>query len=277
MRYIYALSFIFSSAIIFAQDYVPIDTAVLSCSYFYDFQEDSLDRSSMVSEEMTLLIGRHSSLFLGTNELYRDSVLMAHADEPFNQSSVKKIMPLMEGTTVNRYCRYHIYNNYLADSLLFTVYLNKKYLKVMESNKIYWRTDTNKDTVIAGYKCLKASTELWGRKFIAWFTLEIPVSYGPYKFCGLPGLIIQISDSEKQHSFTINEVKKIKGKQQTIYYNNKNYIEITPEGYVKSLQYYFADLYNRVSSGGVIMFNDDERKARSLDKIRSRNNNIEKY
>ena len=124
---------------------------------------------------------------------------------------------------------------------------------------------------------MKASAELWGRKFIAWFTLEIPVSYGPYKFCGLPGLIINISDTENQHCFTINAVKEIKEKQQAIYYQNKDYIEITAEDYVKSLQYYFADLYKRVASGGVVTFQDDEHMARSLDKIRSRNNNIEKY
>ncbi|HPF52885.1 MAG TPA: GLPGLI family protein [Draconibacterium sp.] len=277
MKCTYSLLFIFSSAILFAQDYIPIDTAVISCSYFYDFQEDSLDRSSMASEEMTLLIGRHSSLFLGTNELYRDSVLKAHSNEPFDQNYLNKITPLIQGTTVNRMCRYHIYNNYLADSIVFTTYLNKKNLKVTESNKITWEIEANKDTVISGYKCMKASTELWNRKFIAWFTLEIPIGYGPYKFCGLPGLIVKISDTENQHCFTLNAVKEIKEKQQAIYYPNKNYIEISSEDYVKSLQYYFADLYNRVSSGGFVTFKDDERMARSLNKIRSRNNNIEKY
>jgi len=277
MRYIYILSFIFSSAIIFAQDYVPIDTAVLSCTYFYVFQEDSLDKSSTVSEEMTLLISKHSSLFLGTNQLYRDSILKAHSGEPFDQNYLNKITPLIQGTTMNPYCLYHIHNNYIADSILFTAYLNKKNLQVKESNKMNWKIEANRDTVITGYKCLKASTELWGRKFIAWFTLDIPVSYGPYKFCGLPGLIIQISDSKKQHSFTIYTVKKIKGNQRAIYFLNRDYIEITPEGYVKSLQYYFADLYNRVSSGGVITIKDDDRMARSLNRIKSRNNNIEKY
>jgi len=231
----------------------------------------------MASEEMTLLIGRHSSLFLGTNELYRDSVLKAHSNEPFDQNYLNKITPLIQGTTVNRMCRYHIYNNYLADSIVFTTYLNKKNLKVTESNKITWEIEANKDTVISGYKCMKASTELWNRKFIAWFTLEIPIGYGPYKFCGLPGLIVKISDTENQHCFTLNAVKEIKEKQQAIYYPNKNYIEISSEDYVKSLQYYFADLYNRVSSGGFVTFKDDERMARSLNKIRSRNNNIEKY
>ena len=275
MKLAYLIFFILSALTVCAQDYVPIDTAELYCTYYYDFQEDSLDQSSVKSEVMTLLVGRHLSLFSATNLLYQDSLSMAHSNEPFNQSHVNNLISQMQGKTTNRYCRYHLYNNYLAGSFLFTTYLNKKYLKVIESNKINWQIESNKDTVIAGYECLQASAELWNREFIAWFTLEIPLSYGPYKFCGLPGLIVKVYDSEKQHCFTINSVNEIKGK--AIYYKDKNYINITAEEYTKSLKYYFADLYNRVSAGGVVKFEDDSNKARSLNSIRSRNNYIERY
>ncbi len=274
MRYIYVILFIFSSVIIFAQDYVPIDTAILSCSYFYDFQEDSLSRASIKSEEMTLLIGSHCSLFAGTNELYRDSVLKAHSNEPFDQTYLQTITPLIQGTTTNRFCRYQIRNGYLADSVVFTCYLNKKNLKVKESNKINWEIEASRDTVILGYNCLKASAELWGRKYIAWFTIDIPISCGPYKFCGLPGLIISISDTKKQHCFNI---KEIKASQQVIYYLNEQYVDITARDYVKGLEYYYADLFNRLSGGGVITIEDDGRKARILNGIKSKNNNIERY
>ena len=190
---------------------------------------------------------------------------------------MKEITPLVQGIATDAYCNYHIYNNFIRDTIIFRAYLNNKNIIVKESNKINWKIEANKDTIISGNKCLKASTKIWGRKFIAWFTLEIPLSYGPYKFCGLPGLIVQISDSKKQHSFTINGMKSLKGKQQAIYYLNENNNEISAVDYVKSLQYYFANLYNRVSSGGVVTFQDDERKARSLDRIRYRNYYIEKY
>lgn len=277
MKLAYLIIFIFSSLAIFAQDYVPIDTAELSCTYFYDFQEDSLDPSLVKSEVMTLLIGRHSSLFSASNLLYQDSISMAHSNEPFNQSHVDNLFSQIQGRTTNRYCRYHLYNNYPAGSFLFTTYLNKKYLKVIDSNEVNWQIENNNDTIISGYKCLKASAELWNRKFIAWYTLEVPLSYGPYKFCGLPGLIVKVYDTEKQHCFTINSVKQIKEKQKAIYYKDKEYMTITAEEYTKSLEYYFADLYNRVSAGGVVTFDDDAKKARSLNNIRSRNNNIERY
>jgi len=50
---------------------------------------------------------------------------------------------------------------------------------------------------IGDFNCQNASIEFRGRTFIAWFTIDIPVPFGPYKFKGLPGLILEINDSEK--------------------------------------------------------------------------------
>ena len=47
------------------------------------------------------------------------------------------------------------------------------------------------------------------RKWIAWFTPEIPISDGPYKFCGLPGLILKINDSTNSWNFDVTSIHKI--------------------------------------------------------------------
>lgn len=44
------------------------------------------------------------------------------------------------------------------------------------------------------FNCTKATVAFRGREFIAWFTSEIPVTYGPWKFHGLPGLILEVHD-----------------------------------------------------------------------------------
>ncbi|MDE6437208.1 MAG: GLPGLI family protein [Muribaculaceae bacterium] len=54
---------------------------------------------------------------------------------------------------------------------------------------------------VCGYECLKATCHWRGRDFTAWFTPDIPVEYGPWKFGGLPGLIMKVADDEGIYTF----------------------------------------------------------------------------
>lgn len=58
--------------------------------------------------------------------------------------------------------------------------------------------DEETDSII-GYDCRKATVEFAGRSYTAWFTPEIPLPFGPYKFGGLPGLILKLEDAERQY------------------------------------------------------------------------------
>lgn len=66
----------------------------------------------------------------------------------------------------------------------------------------------SQDTIISGYACKKATVHYAGREWSAWYNPEIPITVGPYKFHGLPGLIMLLRDSANAFSFTVNEVKK---------------------------------------------------------------------
>lgn len=85
-----------------------------------------------------------------------------------------------------------------------------------------------KDTkMICGYKCQKATCSWRGRNYIAWFTTEIPVSSGPWKFGGLPGLIMKISDSKNEYSWEAVAVNK--GKFPVYGARRKKYVKSTRE------------------------------------------------
>lgn len=58
------------------------------------------------------------------------------------------------------------------------------------------------DSVVSGYKCKKATTTYRGRSYVAWYTEEIDMPYGPYKFIGLPGLVMKVGDTQRHHTFT---------------------------------------------------------------------------
>ena len=78
-----------------------------------------------------------------------------------------------------------------------------------EEPKFNWKISNDKQK-IGEYEAQKATTEFGGRKWTAWFTESIPFPDGPYKFSGLPGLIVKIEDAEKNFSWVLTANKLLK-------------------------------------------------------------------
>ena len=72
---------------------------------------------------------------------------------------------------------------------------------------IDWLIVEDSTKTILDYQCIMAKTDYHGRKWTVWFTPEIPMQDGPWKFCGLPGLIMEASESSGQHSFTATGIE----------------------------------------------------------------------
>ncbi len=64
-----------------------------------------------------------------------------------------------------------------------------------------WRLTGEKKTFL-GYNCQKGVADFRGRTYEAWFTTELPFRDGPYKFDGLPGLILDIQDQEGHYHWS---------------------------------------------------------------------------
>ena len=62
---------------------------------------------------------------------------------------------------------------------------------------------------IKGYKCKRATVTYGGRDWEAWYAIDIPINAGPYKFKGLPGLIIKITDSTYSYDFELFSLKEV--------------------------------------------------------------------
>lgn len=78
-----------------------------------------------------------------------------------------------------------------------------KYMETLPLQK--WSIE--EDTMhIIGYPCQKATCKWRGRQYTAWFAPDIPLSYGPYKFGGLPGLIMKVEDSKQRYLFQIKGI-----------------------------------------------------------------------
>lgn len=94
-----------------------------------------------------------------------------------------------------------------------------------------WKITQEKKEVL-GYICTAATCKFRGREYTAWFTSEIPFSYGPWKFCGLPGLILEISDSEGDFSFVATGLQKPQT-QTDINWWNREYVKAKRERCLK--------------------------------------------
>jgi len=55
-----------------------------------------------------------------------------------------------------------------------------------------WVIDYNSTRKIAGYETIKATTNFRGSDITAYFAKDLPYSTGPFKFFGLPGLILDV-------------------------------------------------------------------------------------
>ena len=64
-------------------------------------------------------------------------------------------------------------------------------------------TITGEERNILGYSSIRAVANYRGREWIAYFTPEIPISRGPWKLWGLPGLIVKAYDSENLFRFEL--------------------------------------------------------------------------
>lgn len=81
----------------------------------------------------------------------------------------------------------------------------------------------NEQKEILGYQCSKAMVHFRGREFEAWYTPAIPVQNGPYKFHGLPGLILEVKTTKEG-----NDVYKYHAVANTISINDNVDLIINP-------------------------------------------------
>lgn len=94
---------------------------------------------------------------------------------------------------------------------------------------------------ILGYLCKKASCTYRGRTWTAWYALDIPISDGPWKLCGLPGLILQADDNKGHFSFACIGIEK--GKHPIKMLDNIYYQESSRSDAIRIIRLYYADLF----------------------------------
>jgi GLPGLI family protein len=136
------------------------------------------------------------------------SRLLVHGDSSIYQIyNVMKLDTLKyngkatENDIINRYYSYNHYTIRIdGNNLSYTDVIAEDYYHYDEKLDFNWRLTAKTDT-IGGYLCQSAVTTYAGRQWEAFFAPDIPINAGPYKFKGLPGLILRLSDSTGSYEF----------------------------------------------------------------------------
>ena len=183
----------FAGIIVYGQDNADVlGSAKLECIYDYTVTEGEVS-----DHYMTILqIGAGCSLFKDYSSYQKDSVEMLSG---------------IPEDVVEKYRLQEIRNEFFYDEVIYQNFPKGKlslfgtippdYFTYTEDiNTIKWNlTDEIKN--VCGYECKKAVCEYGGRIWQVWYSEEIPSSFGPWKFCGLPGLVLSASDVDEKHSF----------------------------------------------------------------------------
>ncbi|MGE6396061.1 GLPGLI family protein [Chryseobacterium scophthalmum] len=169
--------------------------------FFYDYKfiPDSTDKVNVLKEIMLLDIDKSGSKYYGQEKFIADSTSQADLERqlklsPNNISISRNDKPGMISYKVTK--QYPDFKTHL-----FTRISNDSY-KIEEDKKPEWKILPDKQK-IGEYNAQKATTKYGGREWTAWFSTDLPFQDGPYKFYGLPGLIVKIEDKTGSHSLTL--------------------------------------------------------------------------
>ena len=188
-------------------------------------------------DEAILDIGPEVSHFYSRNSVAReqikDSVLAAGG-------SYSDVMNAL-GRSVYPQTRmkYQVWKNLPSQGMLtFTDELLKRFRYTEPMETPQW-TLVAKDSVIADYPCQQAETFYRGRHWTVWFTMDIPVSEGPWKLHGLPGLILQAEDSGRLFSFSCIEIENTSYEDLAV--PDKKYVDCTRKEYENLVKLMWKD------------------------------------
>lgn len=102
------------------------------------------------------------------------------------------------------------YTDYRTNTWIAKQFISDEYFIIQDNiPRFEWDFTGDKKTV-AGYTCHAATMHFRGRDYIAYFAPDIPMSAGPYKFGGLPGLILEISTDDGEFAWYCKSIAKIK-------------------------------------------------------------------
>lgn len=173
------------------------DSTVFKATYKYDFKMFKTTNITRNKGRATLLIGDQSSTFLDAPMEERIAI---NSNSTLSADQRSKQLLSLNASIV----QYIVHKDFQTKKTIMSEVMSKTNVGyecgLMDSEGWHIQEDT---TTISGYMSQKATRSFGGREWTAWYAPEIPISDGPHKFAGLPGLITKLSSDDKEYSYQL--------------------------------------------------------------------------
>lgn len=192
---------------------LPADQTRFEALYQLTFRPDSLAATTR-REMMRLQLGSRLSRFESLNALRSDSVMEAVITRAERQKTAGENMTInLEGSGIQNFrtsFKEIIFKVPTARQIaVYDKIGTVRYTYQEPAPGLTWTVTPGTTASIAGYACQRATASFGGRTWEAWFAREVPLSDGPYKFYGLPGLIVKVSDSRQHFVYELLKLRQL--------------------------------------------------------------------
>jgi GLPGLI family protein len=189
---IFFIFFLCASCTLYSQSFV------VQYKYSKHIMKDS---TKIISQNTFLNVDEGHSTFFSEAPYLADSIMAS--DEKLGKKINFKALP---ADLLNCYIQKNIP---AKEVIYYSDEFSENEFKYSEKPDFKWKISTESKEIL-GYKVYLANTTYAGRDYVAYFTPQILVQDGPYKFFGLPGLILEIFDKKYDHHFLATGISKQK-------------------------------------------------------------------
>lgn len=221
--------------------------------FFYELtyapNKDSLQKKV---KTMTILdITKDRSIYKDYLMVSQDSILKIEVEAMQKSGTYKDLSKSIKTPKF----AHKVFKTYPGMEVIYSEQILQDQVSFKENLALDWKIDGEKKK-IGEYNTQKATLDFGGRKWTAWFSSELPFQDGPYKFHGLPGLIVQISDDQDNYSWILEGNKKVENYEEESYseklqkqfgQGNKK-LEVSKERFTTLYEAYKKDPFGSIRS-----------------------------
>lgn len=185
-----------------------IEKSVIECRYRLVMLKDTIHKLNPVVDDMVLRVGETKSQFFSRYTFYHDSLWADPNGRALAEELTLEAFRTRDHSKrpSHRTTTDYIYKNYSEGKITtrsLDFHVGLEYEEDIEVPN--WDIQEHEREILT-YNCQKAACAFRGRQWIAWYAPDIPIGEGPWKLCGLPGLILEVHDANDDYHFTVTSI-----------------------------------------------------------------------